>query len=270
VEDHTEHDEISLLDIAVVIAENWLLLILVPLLAGAIAYGVISWRTTEVYETEALLAIDEREAALVQSAPVLDKVMLESETLTVTKDADSGFYRLRVRGEDPRKAEELLSSIIDALITGSVPNPVELARINREIEQASASLEELENGLANVNAILAATDEMSGTSAGELGAAVVSLVSNIEQRRAELYRLELAKEGSVRPEDVLQPPTSSVSVGSRGTLMPVVAVVLGTGFLLLIFAFVREGFRKASNDPAKIGQVNRIRRAFWLKPIAVE
>ena len=80
MEERVVDDEISLLDIAVVIAENWFLLIIAPLLAGAIAYGAISATTPGVYETEALLAINEREAALVQAAPVLDKAMLENSS----------------------------------------------------------------------------------------------------------------------------------------------------------------------------------------------
>jgi hypothetical protein len=288
VEDQAFEGEFSLLDVAVVIAENWLLLILVPLLAGVIAYGVMSKTLPGIYETEALLAINEREAALVQAAPVLNKAMAESSylkgysgllsearrellrnNLTVEKDTSSGYYRLRLRGQDPVKAEELLGSIIEVLISSSVPNPVELARINREIEQASASLEELESGLAKVNSITISTDEVSGSDLGDFGASIVSLVSSIEQRRAELFRLELAINGTVRPEDVVQPPTQSVA-NSRSLLLPVVAVVLGVGFLLLILAFVREGIRNASSDPAQIAKVNRIRRAFWLKPLVVE
>ncbi|QQR38388.1 GumC domain-containing protein [Devosia rhizoryzae] len=278
--------EIRLLDIAVVVAENWLLLILVPLLAGVISFGVISTTTPRVYETEALLAIDEREAALVRAAPVLDKAIADSSSfagytgslsearrellqnsLTVSKEADSEFYRLRVRGYDPLNAEELLGAIIDALISNSVPDSVQLDRINREIEQASASLEELETGLAKVNSILANTDEVIGISNGELGASIVAIVSSIEHRRAELFRLELAINGTVQPEDVVQPPTEPVAT-SRGLLLPVLAVVLGVGFFLLILAFLREGLRKASADPAQVAKVNRIRSAFWLKPLA--
>lgn len=285
MDDRGLDDEISLLDIAVVVAENWLLLIIVPLLAGAVAYGVISATNHGVYETEAILSIDQREAALALAAPVLDKAMLESsylqgysgslsqarrllleDSFTVKKDTNSEFYRLSVRDEDPQKAEELLDAIIDALVVTSAPNQVELARINRSIEQASASLQELESGLTNINAILARTDDGAAVGGGELGAAVVSLVSSIEQRRAELDRLELAKEGSVRPEDVVQPPTQAL-VNSRGLLMPVAATVLGVGFVLLILAFIREGFRNAGNDPSRLAQVNRIRRAFWLKPL---
>jgi capsular polysaccharide biosynthesis protein len=286
MEEHVADDEISLLDIAVVVAENWLLLVVAPIVAGVLAYAALNAATPRVYESVALLNIDAREAAMAQTAPVLNRAMLESSHLegysgsltqarrtlvddnfSISKDANSEFYRLTVRGDDPDKAQELLQTIIDVLISSSIPNAFELGRLNQQIEQATASLEELENSLANINRISNSIDGASGISGGELGASIVSLIASIEERRNEVFRLETEREGSVRAEDVMQPPTHPDEPLSRGIITPVVAVVLGVGFLLLVFAFVREGIRNASNDPSQIEKVNRMRRAFWLKPI---
>ncbi|UYO40501.1 hypothetical protein KQX62_04100 [Rhodopseudomonas palustris] len=287
MEDHALEGGTSPLDIAVVVAENWLLLILVPLLAGVIVFGVISATTPNVYETEAILAIDEREAALVQTSPVLDKAMAGSPSfaglpgtssgargeslarhLTVAKEATSDWYRLRLRGDNATHLKEVLYSIIQALISSSVPSPVEIARINQEIEQTAASLEGLERALRNVDRILASKDATVDHAGGEFAASVVSLISGIERRRSKLFDLELAKQGSVRSEDVIQPPTQSRMSNSRSSLLPALAVMLGVGLFLLILVFIRDGLRRASNDPEQVTKVNRIRRAFWLRLLA--
>tara|TARA_R100000365_G_C2746422_1_gene75718 strand:+ start:2414 stop:2572 length:159 start_codon:yes stop_codon:yes gene_type:complete len=46
--------------------------------------------------------------------------------------------------------------------------------------------------------------------------------------------------------------------------------VLGTGFLLLMLVFIRAGLVNAYQDPGSMQKINRIRRAFGIKPKRVE
>jgi len=70
-----EHDdEISLLDILVILAESWKLLVFGPLIAGVLA-GALSFLWPKTYESVAIVRMSEAELALLNSAPVLDPLI---------------------------------------------------------------------------------------------------------------------------------------------------------------------------------------------------
>jgi capsular polysaccharide biosynthesis protein len=276
-------DEISVLDLFVVIAENWVLLVIGPLLAGIITYGALAIGGRQSYEATALLNIDAREAGLLQSASVLDGALrnsaflvehrgeintvrrdFQTENLRVSKDNESGFYSVSVKAEDPDHAVEMVELIIDGLIARSVPSKNEQERLQTRIQNIERSVDILESSLAKT---LVSSDVTNGTSNGgrDYGEVIVAILGNLEQRRQDLDRLAWELRGSVLPDDVIQPPAIS-SVAPKSKMTVVVAVTLGVGFVLLLLAFVREGLRKATNDAGRHEQINRIRRAFWLAP----
>lgn len=288
----TQDDEISLLDIAVVIAENWMMLVIVPFILGASTYLVLSMTVARPYRSEAILRIDATEAALLQSAMVLDPAMLGSDYLDgysgslsrarrmlidnfldVTSEPDTGFYRVGVTGETAENANNLLSEIVGSLVAHSAPNPARTALLELQRQEAQTALAALEATLARLNRIADGQEIGSGTGTtllGNLGQSVVTIISEIEQRRMQLFRIEQSLMGTVSENDVVQPPTLPDSAGPRGIGMKAILVTLGSGFLLLILAFVRAGLKTASQDPHQVDKVNRIRRSFWLKPKKIE
>ena len=92
-----DDDEISLLDLALTVAENLRLLIIGPIAAGLIALGVSSF-LPKTFESVAILNVidqPEKVASLAASAAVLDPVV---EQLGLTKSAtksSSGSVKLR-------------------------------------------------------------------------------------------------------------------------------------------------------------------------------
>jgi len=70
-----EHDdEISLLDILVILAESWKLLVFGPLIVGVLA-GALSFLWPKTFESVAIVRLTEQELALINSAPVLDPII---------------------------------------------------------------------------------------------------------------------------------------------------------------------------------------------------
>ncbi len=290
METETANDEISLLDIAVVLAENWLLLVLVPIFAALVAFGALWSLTPRSYDSEALVRLNADDAALLTSARVLNPAILNSsyiegyegalsrarqaliqEDLTITPQEGTELYRLQVSGRTPDGAQQLLQAILNSLIENSTPSASQQNLLELELQMAEASVSELQGTLDRFNRI--ADDVESGASdsaatLGEIGQSIVTILTNIETRRADMLRIEEALEGSVSEEDIIQPPTEPDNAESRGLIVRAVLVGLGVGFLMLIVAFIRSGFKAASQSRDQVDKVNRIRRAFWLKPIS--
>lgn len=286
----TSTDEISLLDIAVVIAENWIVLVLAPLLAGAIAFGVLSVTTPRIYDSEALLRMDATDAALLRSARVLNPAILNStyldgyagslsrarqqlmgNILEVEPQGDTGLYRIRVSYGTPEEAQDLLSRIINFLIENSTPTSTEAELLDIRLQQARAAIVQLEESLARLNRLAEELENGSSpnsTTLGELGQSIVTLVDNIERRHSEVFQMEEALQGSVSIQDVVQEPTTPDSPRPQGLLVRAILLAIGVGFVTLIAVFVREGLRSGGRNAGQINKINRIRRAFWLKPIA--
>ncbi|WP_421952733.1 Wzz/FepE/Etk N-terminal domain-containing protein [Pelagibacterium sp.] len=285
----TPTDEISLLDIAVVIAENWLVLVIAPLLAGLIAYGILSVTTPRVYDSEALVQMNSTDAALLRSARVLNPAILNStyldgyagslsrarqqlvdNVLEVGAEGDTGLYRIRTSFDSPEEARDLLQRIINSLIANSTPTTTEAELLDIRLQQARTAIVELEESLGRLNRL---TEELENGTAlnsatlGELGQSIVTLVDNIERRHAEVFQLQESLQGSISSQHVVQEPTLPDSPRSRGLLMRAILIILGVGFVTLIAVFIREGLRSASRNAGQADKINRIRRAFWLKPI---
>ncbi|WMT89358.1 Wzz/FepE/Etk N-terminal domain-containing protein [Pelagibacterium sp. H642] len=288
-ETETANDEISLLDIAVVLAENWLLLVVVPIITALLAFGLLWTLTPRQYDSEALIRLNADEAALLTSARILNPAILNSDyiegyqgtlsqarqnlienDLTIAPQADTSFYRLSVSGRTPEDAQQLLRAILNSLVENSTPTPSRRALLELEMQLAEASVSELNATLERLNRIADSVESGGSSSAaslGEIGQSIVAILSNIESRRAEMLQIQEALEGSVSADDIIQTPTTPDSAQSRGIIIQAVLVGLGIGFLMLIVAFIRSGFKAASQSPDQLDKVNRIRRAFWLKPI---
>jgi capsular polysaccharide biosynthesis protein len=96
-DEHIQDDEISLLDLALTVAENLRLLIIGPIAAGLIALGVSSL-LPKTFESVAILNVidrPEKVASLTTSAAVLDPV---AEQLGLTKSATRDAARAALRG----------------------------------------------------------------------------------------------------------------------------------------------------------------------------
>lgn len=289
-ETETVNDEISLLDIAVVLAENWLLIIVTPLVAALLTFAILWTVTPPQYNSEALVRLNVEDASLLTSARILNPAILNSSyiegyagtlsrarqdlvenDLTITAQEGTGLYRLAVRGKTPEAAQGLLRAILNSLIENSTPTASRRALLELELQLAEASVTELNATLERLNRIADGTETGgvgSAATLGEIGQSIVALLTNIETRRSDMLRIQEALEGSVSADDIIQPPTIPDSSESRGLLIRALLAAIGVGFIMLIVAFIRSGLRAASQSPDQVGKINRIRQAFWLKPIS--
>lgn len=280
-------DEFSLLDLAVVIAESWKLLLIVPLLAGALVYFGLSMITAPLYTSQALVQTSSGEIALLQSARVLDGPMRESSWLTdyngslsqaraalldaidIRAVEDTGFYHVKLTHRSAESAQTILTLILQELVNQSKPTGSNRDALDLTLNIQQEGLAELSASLTRLNRFydrtLAASETDTISVVAETGQSIVALVSNIEARRQEIATTTQMLDGTIQADDIIQPPTFPDSAEGRGLLMRVALAFVTVGFLMLITAFAREGFKRASHNVENLEKVNRIRRAFWLR-----
>jgi uncharacterized protein involved in exopolysaccharide biosynthesis len=280
-------DEISLLDLASVITENLRLLILGPLLCGVIALGItfimtptFTAKTTILPPSQgggasSLLGAlgglgdlagaaagiknpSEQYVAYLKSDTLRNELIkkfdlqkrYDKEFLFETRDElnklvqisvglNSGLISIEVDDEDPVFAAKLANAYVDELrvLTGKLAAVV--AKDQREFleEQVAEALKK------NYQSPM-----------------VREMVIQGLIRSYETARIDEQKNGPMFTQvDVAQPPEWK-SKPKKGLIA--VMVTLVTGFLLLLFVFIRSAFRNASNDPESSKKLALIKRQF--------
>jgi uncharacterized protein involved in exopolysaccharide biosynthesis len=264
-------DEISLLDLLATVTENLRLLILGPLLVGLVALG-ISFALTPTYESRSVLRLGEGTTALLASEDLLTPLLpvaswLPSSTsrfaqlqalrehIKPTFNKKEGTLTLTVSGPSPEQAQRLHLATIEELRKQSLPKGRSLEQIEQRRVAAQTTLDELNGVLPALsqNVVRPSTDS-------EASSRAYSLL--LQQRlSAEQTLTDLAN--SLKPfgdEVFAQTPTlPDRSVKPKKGLIAVMAT-LASGFVLLLFVFVRQAMRNAARNPQDAERLAAIRR----------
>lgn len=269
-------DEISLLDIAVVIAENWIMLVVGPILAGALALAVVSTQSSISYNAQAEVILPEDAAPLLRSEAVISHAQAKAgteveqlkrlalNTLRSKRVPDTEIYQLELSSSDAQVAHASLEAVIEALIVSSAPSQEKMIELDREISRTSARLALVERALNSLSEPEPTLDAEDGLNLGLDAVALVSLLDSQQYHYDTLDKLQLQKQSTVTPESVITSVNVS-TVEARPSKLIAVAAAIGVGVVLLVFAFIREGLRGAARDPEQSQKLSRIRKAFGFK-----
>ena len=283
MEMNEQDDEVSLLDLMLVVAENIKLLILGPLLAGLLALGV-GYVLPQKFVSNSILALPtaaptpSQAAAMMVSPIVLDPIIATmglagDQTLqgarvelaqqikaTVGKDL---LLRLDVTAETPAAAQTLANAIIDNWLKSTAPGELDRADLEKRLGYAQKSLDSVTRLIERLTAEGSANLNQPLTR-GEAGTSIVAVGELQARYLADVLSIPRALQGLSR-DVVLQPPTLPTEpVSSKKALMATLAA-LGTGFALLLFVFVRAAWRGAAQDPEAAQKQIRLRAALGLK-----
>ena len=287
-----DEDEISLLDLMVTIMDNLWLLILGPLAAGLLALGyaftvtpVFTAKTTIIPPSQAsggaaaaimgqlgalgglaggaLNVSVGKHIAYLNSDLLLDDVIktfdlkkrYEHEYLTKTREA----LRDTLRIQDDKKTGLLTIEFtdIDPAFAAQVVNHT-VKVLERLLGEAA-----LEDARARRVFLEKQVEEAlrkSYQSPQVRDAVIQGLIRQTETARLE----EQQPNPNVVQVDVAAPP--ELKSGPRKALIAVITT-LATGFLLLLFVFVRQALRNAGQDPESRGKINQIRRRLGMRAI---
>lgn len=277
-----EEDEISLIDLLLVVAQNSKLLVIGPLLAGLIALGV-SYALPQTFVSQAMLllpASTSTQAAAIMASPiVLDPVI---QSLGLARDAPmekvrnglaeqvkavvgkDGLLRLDITGKTPQDAQTLANSIIDAWLKSTLPTEQNRQDLEKRLVVA-------QNGFKSVTALLdGLVDEGRATlgkplTRGEAGTSLVAMGELQARYLADVLSIPRALQGLSR-DVVIQAPTLPVAPASPKKGLIAIMTALGVGFALLLFVFMRQAWRHSAADPELARKQSRLLSTLGFKP----
>lgn len=272
------------MDLLLVVAENIKLLILGPLLIGLVALG-IAYVLPQKFVSVAYLSLGESGPdvqAVMQTPVVLDNVLRKfdpntqltnasraefaSNSIRITaasgKKVGSGLSKLEVTSASPEKAKALAEAIIESWLVSTRPQPDIKADLERKLKTTQSSLEivtQLIDRQAGEAAKVALPNLQFDMAAS--GASLLQLRNGYVESIAILER---QLKGQTR-DVIFSPPTLPTEpVAPKKSLMAVLAA-LGSGFVLLLFVFMRQAWKNAAADPEAALKQNQLRRALGLK-----
>ncbi|WP_421952719.1 Wzz/FepE/Etk N-terminal domain-containing protein [Pelagibacterium sp.] len=276
-------DDISLLDIAVVIAESWVLLLLVPLIAAALTFAALRFLDDPSHTAQATLRLPQQAHTMLTTPEVLDPAIVTSawserhpgslaqarhalaRSLAINPVEPAGTYSITLTADSTELAVPTLEAVVTSLVEVSSVEQEDGIALEQRLEILNRSLSIQQSSL---DSLIELSDRL--TTAGsdqdltaELNTVSQSIVAISNQIATTLA--EAQPEAAVQPE-IVEQPTVQVTDNTRQHILRAVLVGLGVGFILLIAVFVRSGLRSAAQDPVSLDKVNRIRRAFWLPP----
>lgn len=284
-------NEVSLLDLLLVVAENLKLLILGPFFVGLLTL-IIAYVLPQSFTSQAILALPTprpmptptptptQAAAMLVSPLVLDPViktlnlaaggavepvrarLVSQIKATVGKD---GLLRLDVTDVTPLQAQATSNAVIDSWLKSTAPGDQDRADMEKRLAHAKASL-------ASVNSIL---DRLGSgdtiffnkpLTVGDAGTGLVT-VSELQARYlTEVLSIPRWLKGLSR-DVVVQPPTLPTEpVAPKKGLISGLAV-LGSGFALLLWVFMCQIWRNAVQDPQSAEKLSKLRIAMGFKAV---
>jgi len=277
-------DEVSLLDLLLVVADNIKLLILGPLLIGLLALGG-AYLMPQKYTSQAILALPtptttttttpQQAAAMLVSPLVLDPViesmqLTEGDSLQIARVRVAGqikaavgkdnLLRLDVTAQTPAEAQSLANALIDTWLKSTVPGEKHRADLDVRLGYAKTSLEA-------VTRLITRLDAGGGTylnqpqTRGEAGTTLVALGELQARYLGEVLSIPRELEGLSR-DVVKQPPTLPTEPASNKKALIAIGATLAGGFVLLLWAFMRSAWRNAAQDPVLAEKQQRLAAAF--------
>ncbi|MEY3954480.1 MAG: hypothetical protein RLZZ397_1360, partial [Pseudomonadota bacterium] len=186
-----DDDEISLLDLLVTLTDNLKLLLLGPLVAGMLAYGV-AFMVPKTFESEAIIKLptilstsNEALVTLLQSARALDPIAQDlgmvkgeedltsarkslKERIQVSVGKKDGLITVKAQGETAAQAQQLAQRLISQAMLLTKPQAEETKRLEAKLATHKFELQAAQNAIREL--------ESKGQSSGSLAPVLLNVV----------------------------------------------------------------------------------------------
>lgn len=269
-------EQMDFLDILVTLAENFKLLIFVPLLAGFLALS-LSFALPKTFESIAILNADPTIASLMTTATVLDPVAEElglsdadtnedarrrlREQIKVAVGRNEKLLTLTVSAHTPQQAQMIAEAVLQKTYVQSRPKARELMRLETQLKDAQARIKSAEDAAGT---LLKRIESNSSGSGIESARGYAELLNVAAAAQNQVSTLETKIEG-VTDAQLVQTPTLPQKASKPKKTLLAIGTMLATGLGLLFFVFVREALRNTAQDLVSSGKMARIRRAVALR-----
>ena len=267
-----QDDEISLLDLALTVAENLRLLIIGPIAAGLIALGVSSL-IPKTFESVAILNVidqPEKVVSLATSAAVLDPVAEQiGLTKLATKDAarselrgrvsmavgrKDGLLTLTTKGESGEEAQALANVVLAQLFVAVAPKGQDATDLEKSLSLARSLYANNQLVIERSSALMGAAKSENAVNAGLQGYA--ELIALQQSLTTQIANDERSLRGLTETSLAQNPTLPTEHVAPKRSLISVLTA-LATGFALLLFVFIRKALANAAvgEDGERVRQI---------------
>jgi uncharacterized protein involved in exopolysaccharide biosynthesis len=282
--DNQNEDTVNLWDVLMVVVENIKLLVVGPVLVAVFAYGV-GFMLPKKYESEAIIllastsASAQQAAAMMLSPIVLDPVigqlnLAQGHSVQLAREeiaekvktivGKDGLLRLKSTGNSPQEAQTLGNAIIESWLATTIPKTLD--KEDLEIKLAYAK-----NGLKTVTSLLERLNSGSKDflnqplTRGEAGSGLVAVGELQTRYLNDSLSLTRALKGVVKDDVLKQPPTLTTEpVAPKKSVIAIFAGLLA-GLLLLVFVFLRNAWRNASQTPEVLQKKAQLAKALGVR-----
>lgn len=273
-----EADDISLLDLLQTIVENLRLLVLLPIVFGMLAYGV-SLLIPKTYESTAILISDQNVAGQMLTASVLDPIAMKLGYLTkldsdnarelLKKDIKVSFnpkeklMTLTAQAKSPQAAQALVNDLLAQVYLQTQPRGAALQLLQRQLGQLQAREKELLQSAKLLERRLA---QVSGNGA-DVAQGYAQLINLIEKNQESQIKVEKELKG-IDSSELIQTPTLPTQKTSPKSSLIAIVAALAAGFALLLFVFIRQALRNATQNQASAQKFSAL-QVSWRKALGI-
>ncbi|WP_332742548.1 hypothetical protein [Hydrogenophaga sp.] len=272
-------DSIDLLDVLLTLAENIKLLLLGPLIAGALVYG-LTFLLPQKFQSSAVLRSEAEVASYMTTAAVLDaslanlgflKDLSEEEAeearidltkrITTHVGRNDKLVTLNVIADSPGAAQGMANEILKNTFAGLRPKGAELKRLETQKAALEQQISELQITSKTAQRLL---DESSP--AGNMGllAESISSLSAGGIRMQETLLMVEKKIAGLTAEDLLQSPTLPKKPSAPKKGLTAILSAVGIGFLLLVFVLAKHFWITANTLEPHRHRLDALKRTYGL------
>jgi len=270
-------DEISLLDLLQTIVDNLRLLVIGPVVAGLVAYGV-TLLIPKTYESTAILKGEQNLASQMVTASVLVPVAAKlgytpkmeaddardqlKKEIKASYNAKDKLVTLAAQATSPQAAQALANDVLAQVYVQTQPRDSAKQTLQKQLAQLQTREKELTQSAKLLERRL---EQAMGNGVSEVAQGYAQLIGVIEKTQESQIRVEKELKG-IDGSDLIQSPTlPTKKIAPKRTLIAITAA-LAVGFVLLLFVFIRQAMRNASQNEESAQKINALQAA-WRKAL---
>ncbi len=274
---YPEDDEISLLDLLQTIVDNLRLLIIGPIVVGLLAYGV-AFIIPNTYESTAILKSEQNLAGQMLTASVLDSIAaklgytpkMEAEDardklkkeIKASYNAKDKLISLTAQSTSPQAAQAMAKDVLAQLYVQAQPRDSAKQSLEKQLTQLQTREKEVTQSAKLLERRL---EQVFGHGVSEVAQGYAQLVELIAKTQENQIKIEKELKG-FDSSDLIQSPTlPTQKVAPKRSLIAIIAA-LAAGFALLMFVFIRQALRSASQNQESAQKINAL-QASWRKAL---
>jgi len=272
-------ETVDLQDMLLTLAENLRVLIIGPLLIGALTYGA-TYLWPQTYESLAIVQAEAPIASYMTTAKVLDAVLkslgyvdqlseedLEDERTRLKRNITTQIGRndklilLSVKANSPTAAQQMATVILESTFVETRPKSSDLKKLQEEEAFLKQQIDELKISSETLQkAILQAspTQDLS-----RLIESRSTLSDSMIQIQISLHLVQTKMEG-LTSSVVLQSPTLPIKPIAPRKAMLAALSTLGSAILLLMYVFLKQSWQHTKTNARNQERLLALRKKYGL------